>query len=442
MIVSFSIQNFRSIKDKVTLSFEPDKSDNLAEYYLIDSGAGEKLLKLGLIYGANGSGKTTVLKALDFLRSLVLLPVTQKQEKLNFKPFLFDVETVLQESVFELTFIYNGVKYYYEIGFTTDAVLHEKMNFYSPNKSLVFERTTDTDKQLAFIKFGDKINIKKAQEDALTANTLWNATVFSGFLKSNVDSKELRDATDWFGKVLRNLIEPSTNLTSSISKQLESKSISSKRIIQFLDKADFRISNIHVEKETVPTTEEFRELMQLIVKQVKASAPTIKMDDFTTRDEIHIAFEHEVYHDGKKMFFSLPYKDESEGTQRYFQFSGLLDQMLSHPCVRPIDELEASLHPDLLKHFLLLFLVNVKNSQLIATTHYRELLLEKDILREDIIWFTEKKPDGSMELFSLNEFDSSVVRDTTSIFNAYRSGKLGAVPNLNNYYLESEDGQE
>ena len=89
--------------------------------------------------------------------------------------------------------------------------------------------------------------------------------------------------------------------------------------------------------------------------------------------------------------------------------------MLNDELIVPIDELESSLHPDLIKHFLLTFLINAKNSQLIATTHYRELLMEKSILRNDTIWFTERKEDGSADLYSLIDFDTSTIRKTTSI---------------------------
>jgi AAA15 family ATPase/GTPase len=116
--------------------------------------------------------------------------------------------------------------------------------------------------------------------------------------------------------------------------------------------------------------------------------------------------------------------------------------MMRGEIIVTIDELESSLHPDLLKHFLLTFLVNSKHSQLIATTHYRELLMEKDIIRNDAIWFTEKKEDGSTDLFSLADFDSSVIRNTSSVYNAYKIGKLGAVPNLSDYYIDNEDGKE
>ena len=92
MIINFSLQNFGSVKDKQTLTFEADKSEHLEDSYIIHSG-GFRLLKLALIYGANASGKTTILKGLEFLRDLVLEPEEKKTDDLDFNPFLFDQET-------------------------------------------------------------------------------------------------------------------------------------------------------------------------------------------------------------------------------------------------------------------------------------------------------------------------------------------------------------
>ena len=102
----------------------------------------------------------------------------------------------------------------------------------------------------------------------------------------------------------------------------------------------------------------------------------------------------------------------------------------------PIDELEASLHPDLYLHFILSFLLNSQNSQIIATTHNREILDNKDIFRNDAIWFTDKQETCSTELYSLTDFDSSVVRNTTNILNAYKSGKLSGTPNLGDTFID------
>jgi AAA15 family ATPase/GTPase len=431
MIISFSTRNFSGIKDKVTLSFEPEKSEDLAHYYIIEPLPGLKLLKLGLIYGANSSGKTTILKSLDFLRRLVMHPLQQKHETLDFSPFLFDTDTPNEASVFELSFVHNSTKYLYQIDFTRTAILYEKLDFYSPNKSLVYERTTDTEKQLSTIRFGAKVKVKKSAESTLEANTLWNTTVLSSFLKTNIECSELKNITDWFNEVLNNLILPRTDLSKYITSQIEAKVINKQNVLQFLNKADLNISNISVEKRVLPVDDNFLALMKIINKQLFTGGPNIKqIEDAGSIESTELYFQHSILNGSSESKYNLPYEQESEGTQRYFQLSGLLDLMLSGQNVFLIDELESSLHPDLLKHFLLLFLVNVKTSQLIATTHHRELLLERDILRDDVIWFTEKKENGSIDLYSLSDFDSTVVRDTTSIFNAYKSGKLGAVPDL------------
>ncbi|WP_367868138.1 ATP/GTP-binding protein [Pedobacter sp. WC2423] len=440
MIVSFSTTNFRSIKDTVTLSFEADKSQDLEKYFILEPAPGQRLLKLGLIYGANGSGKTTILKALDSLRSLIVSSPLQKQTTLNYTPFLFNALTSTQETKFELIFFQNGIKYSYEIAFIKEAITFEKLEFYSPNKSLIYKRETNIEKQLTEIKFGPKAKFKRAQEEILEANTLWNNPVLSGFLKSNIDSPELRDVTDWFDKVLRKLITPKTDLSDSINKAIENKEINKGHIIKFLQKADFKITDLALEKRTINYDDNMREIMHVINKQIAAIIPkSISVKDPESLDLLEVGFRHSVLNGDHSDSYILPYKEESEGTQRYFQFSGLLDQILGKSSVVLIDELESSLHPELLKHFLLLFLVNVKGSQIIATTHYRELLMERDIFRDDAIWFTEKISDGSVELYALSDFDSSVIRDTTSVFNAYKSGKLGAVPQLEDYYLDFDN---
>jgi AAA15 family ATPase/GTPase len=157
MIIKFSVQNFGSIKDKQELSFEASKSAHLEEYYVVKPIDGLRLLKLGLIYGANASGKTTILKALDFLRDIVLKPQEKKNDLFKFKPFLFDANTPNQNTVFIIEFIQNKIRYYYEVELNEKAIVREEFYFYNPYRAKVFERTTDLDKQLSKISFGNKV---------------------------------------------------------------------------------------------------------------------------------------------------------------------------------------------------------------------------------------------------------------------------------------------
>lgn len=435
MIINFSVQNFGSIKEKQTLSFEADKSNQLEDYYVINTN-GLRLLKLGLIYGANASGKTTILNALDFLRDIVLKPEEKKTEPLDFKPFLLDTTSVNLNTILTIEFIQNETRYFYDVELNQKCIIKETLNHYNPKKSNVFTRTTDLDKQFTEITFGSKIKKEKTFEKTLISNTLWNNTVLGGFLKTNINSKELKEVTDWFSEYLKPLILTKTELDGYVTSRISNSEIKKDDVVNILKKADFNISNILIqeEEEDIPDG-----LIEFLEKKVKT--PSEHLNELKSRGKItsiNLEFEHLV--DNKK--YNLPFESESQGTKRYYGFAGILSLLIKNSIAFPIDELEASLHPDLFVHFLLSFLVNTKKSQIIATTHNREILNNKDIFRNDAIWFTDKNENCQTELYSLTDFDSSVIRDTSNIYNAYKIGKLGGVPNLGDYYIEISDEKE
>ncbi|MEY1639510.1 AAA family ATPase [Tenuifilum osseticum] len=429
MIINFSIKNFGSVKDRQTLSFKAEKSDHLENSYIIHAN-GLRLLKIALIYGANASGKTTILKALEFLRSLVLNPKTQKNEELDFQPFMFDPETPNQNSIISIEFIANNTRYFYEVEFSKKTVVYEFLNFHKPNKANVYKRTTDIKNQLTKIKFGNKIKIDETFEKNLEANTLWNNTVLGGFMKTNVDVKELKEVVEWFKNYLHPLIYSKTLLEGFVTSKIDKGELSKLDIINILKKADFHISDIVIKKEEIEIPDNF---IDFVKKQLKAPNDEIKkLEEKGKVTSINIEFEYTV----NQMKYTLPIEMESQGTRRFYCFAGLLALLIKKSTAFPIDELESSLHPDLYTHFIISFLLNSNKSQIIATTHNREILDNRDIFRKDAIWFTDKKEDCSTELFSLADFDSSIIRNTTNIYNAYKSGKLKASPNLGDTFID------
>jgi AAA15 family ATPase/GTPase len=429
MIINFCVQNFGSIKDKQTLSFEADKSKHLADTYIINFGK-QRILKLALIYGANASGKTTILQALDFLRNIVLEPKQKKTDELDFNPFLFDAITPKQNSIISLEFVQNKIKYFYEVEFCKKAIVSEELNFYNPNKANIYKRKTNLSKQFVEITFGSKISKDKTFEKTLAANTLWNNTVLGGFLKTNIDFKELQEIINWFRNYLNPMVYPNTDFEEFVTSRINESEFSKSDIVSILKKADFNISDIVIEEEEKKIPDGFIEFLK---NQVKAPNDEIKkLEEKGKVTAVNIEFEHTV----KNIKYKLPLEFESQGTRRYFGFAGLLAMLIKNPVAILIDELEASLHPDLYLHFLLSFLLNSKNSQIIATTHNREILDNKDIFRNDAIWFTDKQESCSTELYSLADFDSSVVRNTTNILNAYKSGKLSGTPNLGDPFID------
>ena len=413
MIVNFSIQNFGSIKGKQILSFEADASEHLENTYVVCA-AGKRLLKLALIYGANASGKTTVLKALDFLRDLVVNPKEKKTDLLDFSPYLFDANTPEQPTELSIAFVHEEVYYEYEVAFTRQSVIREILYVYDPEKTLVYERTTDTEGQLTKINFGYPITLDKSAQQVLELNTLWNNTVLGGFLKTNISFEELRQVTDWFGSYLKPIIAPDTKLDTYITNKIDEKKLTKGEVLEILKKADFNISDIVIRKkeEIVP-----EDLLIFFKGQVEIKGRII------------------IQHTINDTHYNLPMEQESEGTKRFYGFAGLLALLIKSSTIFPIDELESSLHPDLYTHFLLSFLQNAKKSQLIATTHNRELLGDRDIFRDDVIWFTDKGKDCATELYSLADFDTATIKN---ILNAYKIGKFSGVPRLSDTFIDVE----
>ena len=422
MIVNFSIQNFGSIKDKQTLSFEADTSQHLEDTYVVHT-AGKRLLKLALIYGANASGKTTVLKALDFLRDLVVNPKEKKTDILNFSPYLFDANTPEQPTQLSIEFVHEEVCYQYEVAFTHQAIISEALYIDTFERVLIYSRTTDIEEQLTKISLGDKITLKKSALQVLELNTLWNNTALGGFLKTNINLEEFRRVVDWFNSYLKSIIAPQTQLDNYITSKIDEKKIAKEEVLNILKKADFNISDIVIERRKEPISEEYISLLRERIGEIANHISGI--------EHVSLFLEHTI----DNISYHLPINAESEGTKRFYGFAGLLALLIKTPTIFPIDELESSLHPDLYTHFLLSFLQNAQHSQLIATTHNRELLGDTDIFRNDVIWFTNKGEDCATELYSLADFDTSNIKN---FLNAYKIGKFSGVPHLSDTFINLE----
>lgn len=429
MIIEFSVRNFGSIRDKQTLSFEASKSEHLSEHYLLEGTKDLRLLKMGMIYGANASGKTTVLKALDFLRNLVLNPAEKKNTRLDFNPFLFDLESRNNTSEIEIDFLQYDIRYSYSIEFTQRAVISEELKYWDPREATVFKRRTDLDKQYSYITFGGKIKKDRELEKQLSANTLWNNSVLGGFLKTNIEHEQLTSVNRWFQEYLSPIIHTSSELDDYVTENISSSSIKKEHVISILKKADFQISDISISEEETEVPETF---LKFLERNDKLPSEFDNIRSSGTFKRKILELEHTV----KEKKYLLPYDLESQGTKRYYGFAGLLSQAIQTSTSFSIDELESSLHPDLYVHFILTFIMNVKHSQLLFTTHNREFLSMRDIFRNDIIWFADKDDSCSTELYSLSDFDTSVIRDTSSVYNAYKIGKLGAVPNLGDNFID------
>lgn len=454
MIHYLKIKNFGPVKDEAEINFEV--AENMDEdAYEIVMPDGRKLLKLAYIYGANASGKTTILKAVEFLRRLLLEPTDNKAGELGFDPFLFRENPLDTPSYIEFSFYMEGVRYLYAINFSKQSILSEKLASYqTPRPAELFSRTTDVEKRLSKIHFGNKMKVAAREKDLIESNTLHNNTVFGAYARTNVDIPELEKLNKWFTTYLLGMITSAHDLTEITAAMVDKDAEINNWINEFLHKADSQLSGVNIPEQNdtigIPLDEAFHhEFKSRIIPQgsyqIKTGADvqsaitsavvginynSIKW--YGGPSERRIDFMHQV---GGDKSYALSIQKESSGTRRYFGLAGPLYALIHNSHLLCIDELETSLHPDLMKHFLQIFLMNSTRSQLLITTHNLSLMADVDFIRRDALWLSEKELDGSVSLYSVADFDTSKLRKDASLINAYKSGKLGAKPNLGSPYI-------
>ena len=438
MIVECSITNFGPIRDTQTLSMVAKKDSTLEDYYVVNTG-GLRLLKIALLYGPNASGKTSILKALDCLRTLAIAPNRKKSDILGVYPFFDDV-SLRKPTVFRIVFIQNNIRYDYTVELTNQCVLREQMMHYPHGRpAQLFSRETDTHGQLAILKVGTRSGLSTKDLTILEGNTLWNNTVLGGFVKSNVNWPELLQVQQWFTDTLEGMISPADDLRDFANVVFELDPDHRALMASFMKKADVQIEGIYIEKREDDSinpeiTVIFPQNSSVLLedKVVKWIAKNAKLTERT------LMFVHKIKQKegADDLSISLPWNHESHGTQRYYGLSAILTLLIRRSKINLIDELDSGLHPDLVKHFLLSFLANAQQSQMICSTHNLRLLDEEDVLRRDVIWFTQKRVDGSTELYSLSDFEGKLSKKKISISDAYHTGKLGATPDTGSIFIE------
>ncbi len=444
MIVDFSVENFLSIKDRQTITFEPDtKVKGLEDYYFVtiaDVAPNRKplkLLKIASIYGANASGKSNVLVAVAFFKSLIEKKQVDKNENLKFEPFKM---SYLHNSKMEVNFVINQTKYNYQVEFNKRVIVSEKLQVYpyltATKSKLIYNRVTDIEKQVPIIQFNLGLKIDVLVKRELEIRTLVNETVLAGFSQISADIKALKDVKDWCRTLDVDFVAPQTPIYYyTISKLEESETLVSD-VVGMLKNADFNITNLRLEKKKSGIKDIVAESMgkniSLDMKEFFSSELDVHLNSLDGGLQLSNVIVNHTASDGR---FELPLSLESDGTKRYLGLIGILLYLKNKSGILVIDELETSLHPDLYEAFIVTYLKNIESSQILFTTHNREFLQKKDLIRKDSLWIANKREDASTELYSFADFDSSVIRNTTSIYNAYTVGKLGGIPNVSNDLL-------
>jgi len=425
MLLTLTISNFRSFKEETPFSMEATKLKNLKDENVFTVGNME-LLTSAVIYGANASGKSNFIKAFGKMKNIIKNNSDlQKIKHYPHEPFLLDLDTKESPTKFEIEIIIDEVRYRYGFIISQTAQI-EKEWLYSKNlkayakEAELFSRKNSTIELNQDYK-DSKILIEKTSLQALFL------VVTAQF--NNQISKKIYD---WFDKALVfSNLNAQALVPYTFEKLKEPKY--KEKITNLIKSLDFGISDI-VSKEisfediqkNIPAG--FRDL-ELLPKEIK---DRVKVEGITKIDVIHAIYKDDEFI--KYEDFELDF--ESDGTQKLLMISAPIVDSLLEGNVIFIDELDNSLHTDLVRAIVMLYNnknINTKNAQLIFSTHDTNLL-DQELFRRDQIWFAQKDIYGKSELYSLVEFGKGKLRDDLVLEKNYISGKFGAKPNIGNIW--------
>ncbi len=416
MLIEFSVGNFLSIKDRQTLRLD---ASSISEHrdQLIDAGR-YQLLRSAVIYGANASGKSNVLKAMATMREIVTTSARHSsRETIGVQPFRLSTETESKPSYFEVLFLLDGIRYRY--GFEADpiAVRSEWLFIARKEREKPLFLRGDYDKIEVFKDFKEG----KGLENKTRSNALFLAVCdqFNGVVAKQIIT--------WFNKWLavsglgHESYRPETySLLSNHNHQL----------IYFLRQLDLGFNDVNVHNELELLFNQSK-LNKLHTEQGYNILQAMELDNKPTLLTTHLKYNSSHIAVNEE-FFNV-YIDESAGTQKLFDLVGPIFQILSNGCIIIVDELDAKLHPLMTQAIIKLFNqpeLNPNNAQLIFATHDTNLLSGK-LFRRDQIYFTEKDQYGATSLYSLVEYqeeDGTKVRKDRSFEEDYIRGRYGAIP--------------
>ncbi len=429
MLIEFTVGNFLSFKEPVTLSMvaSPDKSlpDNV-----IRNAQGTKfdLLKSAVIYGPNAAGKSNFINASSLFNLFVnesfttikpgmMLPVT---------PFLLDEKYAKQPSLFEIVFLSEGVRYQY--GFKVDRNrFHEEWLFSYPKNQprKVFHRFFEHKVNGYEYEYGTDWKTKSLTTGEIEKSTTSTSLFLTMSARFNVDIPQ--KVTQWFQENWRESIannsEANKNLYRVIVELLQKEDLLKKDLLYLFNDLNIDIEDFKIEKKLLSEIPDY-------MKKTFVNLPDYdeKNDAMTS-----VLAQHKgIGDEGEPVVVHLPLNVESDGTQRLFLIGATLISVLNRGRVLWTDELHASLHPILTRRIVKYFhdaLKNIGGAQLIFTTHDSSLLDLDNLFRRDQIFFIEKDNSGASELFSLWDFKRSP-RKTENIRKRYMEGRYGAVPIL------------
>lgn len=403
MVLEIKMSNFFSIKEEVTIDFraaniKSANSRTLTNNVFVEDET--EILKTVLIYGANASGKSNVIKAIRFCNAMVFESHNHNENTVyNFQPFKFDGLSQNPSSYF-IRFLMEGVEYEYSFSLTRTSIITESLFYYPKGRIKEIFTRDESRGQTKKEKYNFTDVIKRPFDVA--ENTSDKTLYISR--ASQMDREIAKDVFSYFhGTFILNYLGFGVSAIEHFSKE------NNKQLIEALKIADSDIEDIKLKVLKKPGKNYHADLSNM----------TLSVED-AVQDHLQI----KTYHKGKPDIAFDFLTEESQGTIKLFFIMLTLLDVVKNNKVLLIDEIEESLHPKIIDYIFNLFKAGDK-AQLLCTTHNTKFLDLKKF-RKDQIYFANKKPDGSTDLYSL--YDYSDFRDTMDLEKAYLQGRFDAVP--------------
>lgn len=442
MIIRFIVSNFMSFKEETEFNMLKSKGNGSRQHsnHIMKTESRVEILKTAAVYGANASGKSNLIKAIEYLKNLV--QNNQKAIVPQSKRFRLDKQYLDKPTTFRIEYEFENLHFDYAIevyrGKISTEWLYLIEDINTQDDVLLFKRNK---KEILFGEYfqDEDVNfalkyLKKELDDHISVlNLCYN--IFE-------NNKTLDIASDAFEKIT--IINPETidpDYASDILMNPKAKDFAK----ELLNKSNTGIEDLVVEKINADLFFgiDDNSFKNELIDYLESNIPDgLSVSDgvvhfirkgsynaFTKEDEEYYVLVLKTKH-----FFSdslFDFEEESDGTNRIFELSNVFEKLITEKgYVFIIDELERSMHPLLAKELLKLYTSNKTiKSQLIFTTHESHLL-DNDLLRRDEIWFTEKKQDGSTEFYPLSNFNP---RGDKVLERGYLEGRYGGIPFLGDF---------
>lgn len=428
MVQELRIKNFLSFKEETIISFEASKDTYKEDTLLIKMGDGTRLSRIAIIYGANASGKSNLLSAFEFLFYFWRRKTDDPEIPTGVTPFALAKNTSSQPSEFDIKIYVNDKKYVYQLRLNTKEILSEKLFVYNSNQpSLLLQR--ELVNGYTTLKFNTSLTkVSAVVKEELTAKCLNNMSFFVARKAVNCNLGEIDNVRDWMIDHTLPVIDLGQNMFTYAESKMIDNVETKNHLLEFSRQIGLNIKDMAVEKDYMPLTPEMIQFMQSSGKLSEEKVSQLNKDP-RMHTGFKTNFQVTINNNGIEETYTLPKSSQSDGTLRSMGVETAIYVAEQNNKMLPIDEIESSMHPLLLKFMIKKFLNTPSKSQLLLTTHYDPLLsAADDYLRKDTFWLMDKEDNGNSVLYPLTSKNG--VNKMRSLQRAYLNDKLGGLPHI------------